>query len=196
MKKLGIIGLVVFVLLFVYVCLMNKNSVAEVDGKKYEYVLYDISQANLTYSRSDQNPPILKTYPWIASASLSYGAAFMTSSSSETLNSYFETPPPDVRNGALKIVGNDKLQGEIIVVSVEKFLVNKEWMLLVGIKRSDFPKALKFSRHVERNGRWVLADGSRDPDGNLVRLLGEISDKAHKNLTAGIGKSYPLSRFQ
>lgn len=193
--KLGIVGLVVFALIFFLIRIWSGYDVVEIDGEKFKYAVYDVSLENLTFSRSDQNPHILDTYPWIASASLSYGGAFMTSSSVEKLNSYFESPPKDVKKGVAQLIGNGDLSGEITVVSVEKFLVRKEWMLLVGVKRSDFPAAVKFSRLVEVNGRWVLASGARDPNGNLVKLLGRLSDEAHRRLEAGNSAPISLSRL-
>ena len=193
--KVGIVGVFVFFLAFGFFYLRSKNDSINVDGKNYEFVVYDTQSSKVSFSRSDKHPKILEDYPWLGAASLSYGAEFMSEMSEQQLNRYFERPPPNLKANVSKLTSNPEFGGEISVVCVEKYLINSEWYLFVGINRSDFPKGVKYSNFVKRDNRWVFPDVNTDPNGNIVRLIGKINEELHRKSKSANFKIRPLSRL-
>lgn len=179
-KKFGIIAIVLFFVAFGIIFMLNRNDSIDFDGTTYEFVVYDTAQSDISFSRSDKNPKILNVYPWLGAASLSFGGKFTASMSEQQLSKYFEKPPTDLTSGNPQYISNGKFEGEISLVCVEKYLINKEWYLFVGIRRSDFPKGVKYSVFVKRDGLWVFPDGNTDPNGNIVRKIGKINEQVHK----------------
>lgn len=173
----------------------NEGEAVILDGKKYPFVRYEVNPHDLTFSRSDPNPSLLNKYKWIGAASLSYGSVFLRDLSEAELSRYFESPPPDPRRAVSSILGEGQPMGDISVISAEKFQINGEWFLYVGIKRSDFPKGVKFCKLARRDGNWVLADGRRDPNGDIIKLLDKLSNEVNRMESFGKINKKSISRL-
>jgi hypothetical protein len=170
------------------------NSIV-VDGNKYKFVLYEVDEAQMKFSREDPDPGILKEYPWFAAATLNHSSAFMRKYSEAQLRNLFESPPENPKASVEKILSSQEPKGDISLLSIEQYSINGEENLYIVIKMSDFPNGKLSRRLIKYQGRWVLPDGRRDPDGNTIKLLAKISDEVHKANSNGVFKVVPVSRL-
>lgn len=194
-NKVGIfIVLVVILIVFFLAWERSKNSIVFV-GKKYEFVLYEVKESEMRFSREEADPNILKEYPWFAAATLNHSSAFMEKYSDEQLKNLFENPPENPKESVEKILKTQKPKGEISLVSAEQYSINGEENLYVAIRMSDFPNGKLSRRLIKYKGRWVLPDGRRDPDGNTIKLLLRLSEEVHKTSSNNAYKVVPISRL-
>jgi hypothetical protein len=179
-KKIGYIITLSVVSLGVYLQLRNSPEKITFEGNTYEYQIYDCKNQNLTFSRADKNPSLLLEHDWIIPASLTLGFAYMENLNEKQLQSYFEKPPVNAKEGALNILSSSQLVGEITVVSAETYKIGKESYLLIGLKRSDLPDGVLYSPLLRDHSRWIKPSRSRDPNGEILDLMRKLSKEVNQ----------------
>lgn len=194
-SKILLLGLAAFAGIWTLFNLRSRSDLIEIDGKTYEFVLYDVKSARLSFSRGDRNPKLLQTHPWLAAAVLTDGAAFMETLSEQELARFFEKPPENLKQRVSQLLAGADLKGEVTVESAEKYLIGGQWYLCVGLGRSDVPGGVTYVKLVEQDGRWVNASGARDPKGEVIREIRRISAEVHRRETAEKYKYVPVTRL-